>query len=300
MNQPFPLSVPKKSRSEFEKNYSYATKHSKHNRFFLLAGDQKIEHLNDDFYGDGIAKESASPEHLFKIAAQGTVGGLATQLGLIARYGSDYSSVPYIIKLNGKTNLIPTDQEDPISRAFTTVEQVIAFKKESNLNIIGIGYTIYPGSKYESIMFTEAAHSIYQAHLHGLITVLWSYPRGRFVTSEQDASMIAGAAGIGACLGADFIKVNPPNTSNSAQLLQQATQAAGKSGIICSGGKTQNPDDFLIRLHDQIHTGGTRGAAVGRNLHQKPLTQAIALSKAIAALIYDNCSIEYAQNLLRK
>lgn len=53
----------------------------------LFAGDQKVEHLNDDFYGDDIHPDDADPEHLFRIAAKAKIGLFASQLGLVARYG---------------------------------------------------------------------------------------------------------------------------------------------------------------------------------------------------------------------
>ena len=97
-----PLSVPSAKKSEYRRNYELLTNHS--GKLLLLAGDQKIEHLNDDFFGSGIAPADNNPEHLFKIA-QGVKGAvLATQLGLIARYGANYRSIPYVLKLNGKTN----------------------------------------------------------------------------------------------------------------------------------------------------------------------------------------------------
>ena len=40
--------------------------------------------------------------------------------------------------------------------------------------------------------------------------MLWIYPRGKAVTAEKDPDLIAGAAGVALCLGADFVKVNPP------------------------------------------------------------------------------------------
>jgi len=72
----------------------------------LFAGDQKVEHLNDDFYGEEVPEGDADPEHLFKIASQAKIGVFATQLGLIARYGMDYKNVPYLVKVNSKTNLV--------------------------------------------------------------------------------------------------------------------------------------------------------------------------------------------------
>jgi len=34
-------------------------------RLMLFVGDQKVEHLNADFYGEGISPDDSDPEHLF-------------------------------------------------------------------------------------------------------------------------------------------------------------------------------------------------------------------------------------------
>ena len=47
-----PLDVPQELRMEYKRNLVSITKGS--GRLMLFAGDQKIEHLNDDFHGSGI------------------------------------------------------------------------------------------------------------------------------------------------------------------------------------------------------------------------------------------------------
>src|SRR4051812_44740631 len=96
-----PLSVPKKYHETHLQNYNEVTKNTKH--LFLFAGDQKIEHLNQDFYGKNIPADCADPKHLFNIANSAHIGAFATQLGLIARYGEQFPNISYIIKANAKT-----------------------------------------------------------------------------------------------------------------------------------------------------------------------------------------------------
>ncbi len=299
-----PLTVPKEMHEEYRKNYLAATAASA-GRLFLFAGDQKIEHLNQDFHGENIAEEDADPKHLFEIASKAPIGTFATQLGLIARYAQKYQDINYVVKLNGRTNLLShteNTQNDPLSKAFNTIDHVVKLKNNTGLNIVGIGYTIYLGSKHEPEMLRQAGEIIYQAHQHGLITILWCYPRGTAVKEERDPNIIAGACGISVCLGADFVKVNIPSAQNGfsqAQLLQQATKAAGNTGVICSGGKAKDPETFITSLYHQIHTGETCGAAIGRNIHQKSLPEAIKFCKAIASIIIDDTDIEEAKKHLK-
>ncbi len=284
-----PLDVPADRRNTWTENYRLMTRNS--GRLFLMAGDQKVEHLNDDFHGHGIDPEDSSPEHLFRIAAASPVGCFATQLGLIARYGATYPDIPYLVKINSKSHLVKTAQRDPVSRQWQTMEQVAGFVQSSGLHIVGVGYTIYPGSDFEPEMLSEASRLINDAHRMGMVVVIWAYPRGKAVTREQDPHLVAGAAGVAACLGADFVKVNPPLSPEGVpegHLLAEAVKAAGRTGVVCAGGHETTPDAFLSRLHEQIHEGGTVGCATGRNVHQRSLEEAISLCKAIHAVAISN------------
>jgi fructose-bisphosphate aldolase/6-deoxy-5-ketofructose 1-phosphate synthase len=224
-----PLDVPKAMRETYIDNYMEITRGT--GRLMLFAGDQKVEHLNDDFYGEGIPEDDADPEHLFRIASRSKIGVFATQLGLIARYGMDYRDVPYLVKINSKTNLVKTAQADPFSNLWYDVEQVVEFKENSGFKILGVGYTIYLGSEFEAEMLVQAAQVVYNAHQHGMVSVLWIYPRGAAVKDEKDPHLIAGATGVGACLGTDFVKVNYPKKegAESAEIFKewfvQAVQA---------------------------------------------------------------------------
>ncbi len=289
-----PLDVPKVVRDKYIENYLSITKES--GRLMLFAGDQKVEHLNDDFYGGGSNIDNNEPEHLFRIASQANIGVFATQLGLIARYGMDYAQIPYLVKLNSKTNLVKTSQSDPFSRQWFDIQQVVDFRDSSGLKILGVGYTVYPGSEYEADMLRHAAQVVYHAHQHGLITVLWMYPRGKAVKDERDPHLIAGAAGVAACLGADFVKVNYPKKEGceSKEILKEAILAAGRTKVICAGGTSKDVEQFLLDLHDQIYISGAGGNATGRNIHQKSLGEAIRMCNAIYAITVEEASVQEA------
>lgn len=279
-----PIDVPTESLETYIENYLKATRNT--GRLMLFACDQKVEHMNKDFYGEGIDPSDAKPEHLFEIGKEGVIGVLAGQRGLIARYAVDYPDINYLVKMNSKTNLVKTSQEDPYSPQLTDIEAVLQMR-ENGANIVGLGYTIYLGSEYEATMMAEAAQLIAQAHEAGLLVVLWIYPRGKAVTAEKDPDLIAGAAGVALCLGADFVKVNPPKPEDGrtpAEALRVAADAAGRTGLVCAGGSTVDAQTFLTQLYDQIHTGGACGNATGRNIHQRSLDEAVRLTKAISAI----------------
>ena len=296
-----PVDVPAEMRETYIDNYLAATRGT--GRLMLFACDQKVEHLNDDFYGEGIDIADAEPEHLFKIGSQGICGVLAGQRGLIAQYAADYPDINYLVKMNSKTHLVKTSakhpakhQDDPYSPQLYDIQTVLDLR-ENGVNAVGVGYTIYLGSEYEANMMQEAGQLIADAHSMGLLVVLWIYPRGRAVLDEKDAHLIAGAAGVAVSLGADFVKVNPPkgdDVSSSAEKLKEAASAAGRTGLVCAGGSTVDAHTFLTQLWEQIHVGGATGNATGRNIHQRSLDEAVRLTKAISAITLGDWSAEDA------
>ncbi len=104
------------------------------------------------------------------------------------------------------------------------------------------------------------------------------------------------------CLGADFVKVNPPKPEDGtapAEALKIATAAAGRTGLVCAGGSTVDAETFLTQLlYDQIHTGGACGNK-GRNIHQRSLDEAVRLTKAISAITLADYSVADALAVFR-
>ena len=293
-----PADVMPEARETYIENYMKATRGT--GRLMLFACDQKMEHLNADFYGEGIDPSDNDPEHLFQIGSQGICGVLAGQRGLIAQYAPDYPQINYLVKMNSKTNLVKTSQADPYSPMLSDLDAVLNMR-EMGANIVGVGYTIYLGSEFEAQMVEEAGQLIADAHAYGLLVVLWIYPRGKAVTNEKAADLIAGAAGVAACLGADFVKVNPPKEEGkkSAELLKQASKAAGRTGLVCAGGSTVDAETFLTQLWEQIHVGGAAGNATGRNIHQRSLDEAVRLTRAISAVTFSDYDPQEALDVFK-
>ncbi len=295
-----PRTVPRSKHKEYIKNWRIATRGT--GKMMMFAGDQKVEHLNSDFVGPGIPSEAADPKHYFEIAKEANIGVFAAQVGLIARYADIDPKIPLIVKVNSKTNLVKTSVSDPFSNRWLSMENIIDFKKDSGLNIVGVGYTVYIGSSFEADSFGQAARICYKAHQEGLLTVLWMYPRGKAIKDEKDIHLLAGAAGVGLCVGGDFIKINYPykrHSKKTAQEYQEVVTAAGRSGIICVGGEKKDEKKFLKMLHEQSKISGTKGCAVGRNIYQRPLTEAVRMANAISSVILYGYSPEDAYKIFK-
>ena len=294
-----PLSVPKSARKTYEANYNRIT--HKTGKLLLFAGDQRVEHLHNDFYGDHIAKEDADPEHLFRIASKAKIGCFASQLGYIARYAADYKNVPYIVKINSKTNLLKESQADPHSFAWYSVKQVVDFAKQSGVSVCGIGYTVYLGSEFETQMLFEAAQVIQEAHKYGLITIIWMYPRGKSIIDDKDPQLLAGAVNVAGALGADFVKINFPSTSirDSYEAFKDVITAAGRTQVVCAGGSAITEEIFLENLYKQVNECGASGSATGRNVHQKPLDEAVSFVQAMHDIIIGGKKVSEVKHLLK-
>jgi|WetSurMetagenome_2_1015567.scaffolds.fasta_scaffold200191_2 fructose-bisphosphate aldolase / 6-deoxy-5-ketofructose 1-phosphate synthase len=290
-----PYTVPKEKRATYLRNWEIATRGT--GKLFMFAGDQKVEHLNDDFAGSGIAPEVADPKHYFDIAKKAHIGVFGSQLGLIAKYADICPNVPFLIKANSKTNIINKAERDPFSNRWLAMDDVIEFKKKSGLNIVGVGYTVYIGSQFESESFGQAARIVYDAHQEGMLAVIWMYPRGKAVKDEGDIHLLAGGAGVAVCLGADFVKINYPYdkpTLETAKKFREVVAAAGRSQVIPIGGAKMPEKKFLQQIYNQNHVSGTGGVAVGRNIFQRPLEEAVRMADAIAAVSLYDYSVDEA------
>lgn len=284
-----PGSVPPKYHAKYTENYNAITRNT--DRLMLFAGDHKIEHLFDPLL---------TAEHLFEIAHKGSIGAFATQLGLIERYAQEYAkkytAINYIVKLNSKTDSLPLENYDPLSAQLWSIQDVLQVTHNTNIAIRGVGYTIYIGSEYEHIMLQAAAEVIEQAHAHGLIAILWIYPRGKTITHGKlhgniDApQLLRGAVGIANALGADFVKIHPPQ---AVAELTSVCAAAGNTRVICSGGIAREAEDFLTSVAAQL-AAGTAGCAAGRNIFCHALPQAVAITHAISALVYNQVDLQTA------
>ncbi len=294
-----PLDVPIAVRDVYVRNMHALTRGT--GRFFLFVADHKIEHLNDDFCGPDVHEEAHNPEHIFHIAHEGSIGALAAPLGLVVRYGAAYPSVNYIIKITGKTHLANTCERDPMSAPLWSVHNVAHVARCTVLAIRGVGISLYPGGCHEDLMLSNAARDVALAHSYGLVAIVWIYPRARNIADGTEPSVVAGAAGLANALGADFVKVRPPRASSnlsSRDALLMASCAAGNTSLLCAGGSQKHIACLLEEVYEYVTYGGAAGCAIGRNIFQRSRSQAVALTRAISAIVFDGATVVEAHKLL--
>lgn len=229
----------------------------KKGRVLLLAMDQGMEHGPVDFNDKNI-----DPNYVLEIAAKGGFTGFAIHKGIAYKYMENYAGkVPLILKLNGRTNINPKD--DVYSSPVATVKEAV------KLGADAVGYTLYVGSPMEAKMFKEFGAIHAECEEYGMPTIVWAYPRGKYIKNEKSVESISYAARVALELGADIVKVN---YTGSTESFAQVVKAAQGCHVISAGGSKLDEDAFIEKAKE-VMAAGAAGFAVGRNVWQseKPM-----------------------------
>ncbi len=236
-----------------------------------LAYDHGMEHGPVDLIG-----KSIDPEYILDTSVQGGYNAVVLQKGVAEKYYTKEwrKKIPLIIKMNGKTKY---PAGEPFSGQICSVDEAI------ELGAIGVGYTIYLGSKHEPEMLAEFAKIEEEAHKKGLVVLVWVYPRGENVKDETSPEITAYAARLALEIGADIAKIK---YCGSTECFKKAVEAAGRTKVVLSGGaKTDNPEDFL-EVVKNVMDAGAIGVAVGRNVWQSE--DPLGMTEKIKKIIFGN------------
>ncbi len=228
----------------------------------FLAQDQGLEHGPWELKG-----MTLDPDYIFTIAEKGEFDGFICQKGLAEKYGSSYKT-NIILKVNGKNNMGPKD--DPYSPITCSV------KKAVELGAKAIGFTNFPGSKYQNKITNDFRKVQEEAHDFGLPVTSWMYPRGEMIKNDLDKDVLAYSARVGLELGADMLKMK---YNGNPEDMKYMVQCGGKAKLLMAGGpKTDSSKEFLKQV-EEVNSAGAAGFAIGRNiwLHEKPLSMAKAI-----------------------
>jgi len=240
----------------------------RNNRTFLLAYDHGLEHGPEDF----LLEKSAEPEFILELAEKGNFSGVIFQKGIAEKYYRPWQNVvPLIVKLNGKTKWQAGEPYSPL---------ICSPEYAKDLGAVAVGYTIYPGSKFEHLMFKEFGQVVEKAHNLGMAVIAWLYPRGKKIDNENNPQVVCYAARIGLELGADMIKIKWPL---ERKYFEKAVNLAKPVKVVLAGGERISEEEFFKRTEEVIASGGC-GLAVGRNIWQRK--NALEIAKKLAKIIY--------------
>ncbi|MBC8130408.1 MAG: class I fructose-bisphosphate aldolase [Rhizobiaceae bacterium] len=257
-------------------------------RVVILPVDQGFEHGPARSFAPNPA--AYDPHYLYELAIDSGVSGYAAPLGLLEQGADTFAGeVPLILKLNSGNSLASGSNDQALTG---TVEDAL------RLGCVGVGFTIYPGSDSAYDMMEELREISLQAKSRGLMTVVWSYPRGGNVSKDGETGLdiIAYAAHMAALLGATIIKVKLPTgvvdldaakstyeknaipRASGVERVRHIMQAAfaGKRLVVFSGGAAKTREELLDEVR-AIRDGGGNGSIIGRNSFQRSKAEALAL-----------------------
>ena len=263
-------------------------------RVVILPVDQGFEHGPARSFAPNPA--AYDPHYLYELAIESGVSGYAAPLGLLEQGADTFAGeVPTILKLNSGNSLASGSNDQALTG---TVEDAL------RLGCVGVGFTIYPGSDSAYDMLEELREISLKAKSRGLMTVVWSYPRGGQVSKDGETALdiIAYAAHMAALMGATIIKVKLPTDvidlsaakstydkapvgKTAAERVRHIMQAsfAGKRLVVFSGGAAKTTEELLLEVQG-IRDGGGNGSIIGRNSFQRPKAEALQLLDQVMSI----------------
>lgn len=258
----------------------------------VLPIDQGIEHGPLNFFPNPASKD---PEYQWRLALEGGYNAIACHWGMARMYMAKYAGkVPLILKINGKTN-IPSDA-NAFSPLTSSVEDAVSIGADA------VGYTLYVGSPRQDEDIDQLRRVREKCEKWGMPLIVWSYPRGSAVEEKGGRDSLYAvdyAARLAHELGADIIKLNEPKKSdkdaqqpkpyNTLQWepdegLRRVVESAGRSMVLFSGGSKISDDDLLQKAKRAMEAGAT-GLIFGRNLWQRPMEDALAITERIKDML---------------
>jgi class I fructose-bisphosphate aldolase len=255
----------------------------------LLPIDQGIEHGPRDFFPN---PDSKDPEYQFRLAAEAGYSAIACQIGLATKYYPDYAGqVPLILKVNGKTDVPPSDEA--FSPRNASVEDAV------RLGADAVGYTLYVGSPRQDDDLFQLRGVRQDCERYGMPLVVWAYPRGRDIERKGGQSSfyaIDYAARLAMEEGADVVKLNfpkidpekdkdspaPYNEMDVApeEAVRQIVESAGRSLVVLSGGSKTDDETVISHTRTIMEAGGS-GVIFGRNVWQREWSEALEIIEQI-------------------
>jgi class I fructose-bisphosphate aldolase len=253
----------------------------------FLPYDQGLEHGPRDFFANPAAGD---PRYILKLALEGGFNGIAIQIGLAEKFYWDYAGeIPLVLKLNGKTDIPPSD--DPLSPVNATVQDAV------RLGADAVGYTLYVGSPAQERDFEQYRQVREDAQRFGMPLIVWSYPRGEAIDAKGGADSFYAvdyAARTASELGADVVKVNFPHPEkhygayarefSSQQAIDAVVRSANRTLLLVSGGERAGDEAMLEKARQSMEAGAT-GLIFGRNIWQREHSESLRFAAQLKDIL---------------
>ncbi|MGH2985728.1 MAG: class I fructose-bisphosphate aldolase, partial [Solirubrobacterales bacterium] len=220
----------------------------------------------------------------------------ACQIGLAEKYYPDYAGqVPLILKVNGKTDIPPSDEA--LSTTNASVEDAV------RLGADAVGYTLYVGSPRQDQDLHQLRGVREDCDRYGMPLVIWAYPRGAALDEkggQHTFYAIDYAARMAMEMGADVVKLNLPKIDpekdkltpapyneleiSQEEAVRQVVESAGRSLVVLSGGSRISDEELLNQTRYIVESGGS-GVIYGRNVWQREWSEAREIIEQIKEVL---------------
>ena len=203
--------------------------------------------------------------------------------------------MPLILKVNGKTDVPPSDQA--LSTTNSSVEDAV------RLGADAVGYTMYLGSPRQGDDLLQLRQVRQDCDRYGMPLVVWAYPRGEAIDRKGghvSFYAIDYAARMAMEMGADVVKLNMPKIDpekdkdspapyneggfSQEEAIAHCVASAGRSLVVLSGGSKIDDDQLLQQTRFVMEAGGS-GVIYGRNVWQREWSEALEIIGQIKEML---------------
>ncbi len=185
---------------------------------------------------------------------------------------------PIVLRVSGGPSVVGEDLSN--EHIVTPIKEAIRH------NSVGVGVSVFIGSKYESQTIVNLAEMVSQAHDYG-IPALGITAVGKEL-EKRDARYLALAARITAEIGADIVK------TYYCENFDSVTAKCPAPVVIAGGPKFDTVREALDITYNAMACGAV-GVDMGRNIWQSQ--HPVAMIRTVQGIVRDGLSVKQAMDL---
>ena len=232
---------------------------------------------------DGPKKGLEHPEETISKVIAGGADAILTSYGIARKFARELARVGLIVRADGGAT--------GLSKNPGPGSLMLGIEQALRVDADALAVSAFPGSAQEESSLQHLARMIESAHTWDVAVMAEMVPGGFDSPPElRTIQNIALAARVGAEMGADWIKCP------YAPGMESVTQTCFVPVVILGGAKRGAENEMLAEIKRAVDEG-VAGVAIGRNIWQ--FENPTAMTRAVAAILHENATVEQAMRLLK-
>jgi fructose-bisphosphate aldolase, class I len=232
---------------------------------------------------DGPKKGLEYPDETIASVVAGGADAILTSYGIARMFARELAKVGLIVRADGGATGL---SKNPGPGAL-----MLSVEQSLRVDVDALAVSAFPGSAQEESSLAHLARMIESAHNWDVPVMAEMVPGGFDSPPElRTIQNIALAARVGAEMGADWIKCP------YARDMENVTKTCFIPVVILGGAKRGAENEMLAEIK-QAMDEGVSGVAIGRNIWQ--FENPTAMTRAVAAILHENATVEQAMKLLK-